>query len=575
MDEELTIGRGDAVYLAHAYLTKVPVSAIIPFIERYTEQGDTVLDPFAGSGMTGVAAMTLNRNAALSDVSALGRHIGSNYCSLVDPKTLCQARELVIDRAKARIGDIYVVGSDMDPVIGGTAKLVKTVWSSVYQCRRCDKRVNYYHAFKNANWVKAAMQCPSCGTQINARLAKIAEEPVVDYLESARWKSQQEFAPVEKLDVLDPHEYGLQEPSLSIPEDREMAKASALRHNGRLTVKSFYSPRNWLALCALHHEISQIENDAVRKKLLFAFTAILTRASKRYQWSPKRPLNAANQNYYVAPVFYEWNVFDLFVRKVQAAIRSDAWIVENNRAYLGLQQMGKVSYQKQSAVSLSIPDSSVDYIFTDPPFGSNLFYSDMALFQEVWLDEFTDETQEAVVDRSSGGARSAERYELMITQALTECRRVLKRNGRISFVFGNSTGTMWALIQRAISNAGLSIVPSEIVILNKGQRSVKGLASGFEHVATLDLILTLVPDEDDRHGVIVPFADDIENTIDSILTNLSGRSVNHVYLEVLRIGIRNRWDLSNIDLRFVAKRLSETGWGVDSVTGVLKSPSGL
>ena len=47
------VRRSDPVYMAHAYLTKVPVTAIAPFIEAFTEPGDVVLDPFAGSGMTG------------------------------------------------------------------------------------------------------------------------------------------------------------------------------------------------------------------------------------------------------------------------------------------------------------------------------------------------------------------------------------------------------------------------------------------------------------------------------------------------------------------------------------------
>ena len=50
--EELVVGRGDPVYMAHGYLTKVPVPAILPFIEAYTQPGDVVLDPFAGSGMS-------------------------------------------------------------------------------------------------------------------------------------------------------------------------------------------------------------------------------------------------------------------------------------------------------------------------------------------------------------------------------------------------------------------------------------------------------------------------------------------------------------------------------------------
>ena len=50
-------GKNDPIYNAHSYHTKVPPRAIIPYILHYTEPGDIILDPFCGSGMTGVAAL--------------------------------------------------------------------------------------------------------------------------------------------------------------------------------------------------------------------------------------------------------------------------------------------------------------------------------------------------------------------------------------------------------------------------------------------------------------------------------------------------------------------------------------
>lgn len=88
LPSEIAVRRSDPVYMAHGYLTKVPVAAILPFIQAFTEPGDVVADPFAGSGMTGVAAIMTGRRARLSDISPLGQHIGSNYANLVDPSLL-------------------------------------------------------------------------------------------------------------------------------------------------------------------------------------------------------------------------------------------------------------------------------------------------------------------------------------------------------------------------------------------------------------------------------------------------------------------------------------------------------
>src|SRR5690606_8636256 len=194
-------------------------------------------------------------------------------------------------------------------------------------------------------------------------------------------------------------------PQVEITPDRQMYQVSALGRNKLTSVASFYSPRNLAVLATLRAEIAKVNDEHIRSKLLFAFTACLTRASKRYQWSKQRPLNAANANYYVAPVFYEWNVFDLFARKIAAMSRSDDWIRQRRGDGSLFDSELDVQYTIASADKLPLPAASVDYVFTDPPFGSNLFYADMALFQEGWLGDFTDVNLEAVIDRSRAGSR--------------------------------------------------------------------------------------------------------------------------------------------------------------------------
>src|SRR5436305_1606802 len=56
---DIRAGKNTYVYDAHTYHTKVPPNGIAQLIEYYTQPGDTVLDPFCGSGMTGVAAASL------------------------------------------------------------------------------------------------------------------------------------------------------------------------------------------------------------------------------------------------------------------------------------------------------------------------------------------------------------------------------------------------------------------------------------------------------------------------------------------------------------------------------------
>ena len=51
-----------------------------------------------------------------------------------------------------------------------------------------------------------------------------------------------------------------------------------------------------------------------------------------------------------------------------------------------------------STAEVNLGASTLDYIFTDPPFGSNIFYADLNLLTESWHRVFTNSGPEAVVD---------------------------------------------------------------------------------------------------------------------------------------------------------------------------------
>lgn len=568
MPQDIFVKRSDPVYMAHAYLTKVPLAAIEPFIKDFSKPGDIVVDPFAGSGMTGIAAALHGRRARLFDISVLGQHIGRNYVNLVDPLGLASSAQQTVEAVTTRLGGVY----DVTCTRCGNehAALSKTTWSAVVRCACCSASVNFYHALENAGWRKSGMKCPTCHSDITSKAARIGEEAVLATAVCPCSPTHIDQAPQPPTTPCNLE--GLQWPDVTISVDRQMYQASALGKHGRTTVASFYSTRNLAVLAALKDAIDHVTDEALRSKLTFAFTAILTRASKRYQWSHKRPLNAANANYYVAPVFYEWNVFDLFLRKVNAAVRADAWLIARHTEATGATSFQPdVTYECSSAENIPLPDNSVDYIFTDPPFGSSLFYADMALFHEGWLGALTDHTLEAVIDRGTQKTRDGGRYEQMLTAALQECRRILRPGGYTTMVFGNSFGAVWALVQRAVRAAGLVIDPDSVVILNKGQRSAKGLASGFEHVATLDLILSMRERRaDDPQTEHAPTVDEVEHAVTSILDNHHADSPSHLYLGLLRRGMAAGWDLSTLDLRLITKALTAKGWGVDPASGKLQ-----
>jgi DNA-directed RNA polymerase subunit RPC12/RpoP len=560
---EIAVRRADPIYMAHGYLTKVPVDAIIPFIGAFTEPGDLIVDPFAGSGMTGVAAAMTGRRARLSDISVLGHHIGANYVNLVAPDVFSQTAARVLRTARHRVPGLYSVPCAR---CGRPAELIKATWSQVYACGNCGASVTYYRALEAASW-KPSLSCPCCGAHLKrSALNRVSEALVQETLRSdcARKQVTQEPSGTEP-----PRFSALEQwPNLPIGPDREMFYRSALAKHGLTTTAAFFSRRNLTALVALREAIMTVADESIRGKLMFAFTSILPRASKRYQWSRKRPLNAQNQTYYISPVFYEWNIFDLFERKIQAALASDDLI----RSRLAFAGPIDVTYDIASAHNLShLMSDSADYIFTDPPFGSNIFYSDMSLFQEAWLGDITDRRHEAVISTAVRNGSTAEHYETLLTSALRECQRVLKSGGWLSMVFSNSRGEIWGIAQRALRASGLELVPTGLTLIDKGQRSVKGLASGWEDTVTADLVFTArKPQAGYRPQMVRPAPESVSDSIREVLAadqQASLSTPSRVYLATIRRYIEQHWELEPLHFQDVVDALLMLGYKVDPESG--------
>jgi 16S rRNA G966 N2-methylase RsmD len=575
LPENITAPRTDSAYNCHSYLTKVPVGAIRPFIETFTRPGELIADVFAGSGMTGLAAATLGRRAALSDISVLGQHIARGYLTPVAHQRFRAEAKRVMDEARAALGNLYMTVRAND---GAEAEMVRAVWSFTYRCPSCATSLVYFAHLSPAG--RAPATCPSCGGPFARRSWPRGEDVPVEVVVRGPGGKQIE-QPVGPMDAQriaaatsDARLAAV--PSLPIDEHREMFSRSALGKAGLIETRAFFSARNAIALLELWQAIGRVTDECIRRKLSFSFTAILARASRRYQWGPKRPLNAQNQTYYIAPVYYEWNVFELFNRKVEAAIRADDELF-GSAPLLADSPNRDVTYTIASAEKIDqLADASVDYVFTDPPFGSNIFYSDMNLFHEAWIGRVTDPASEAVVHttgkRKNG---SAERYETLLRGAFKEAYRVLKPGRHMSVVFGNSSGSIWILVQRALRDSGFEPAPVHVAILDKGQRSVKGLNSGSEGVVTVDLVLTVRKPEAAESleaPRLVAGADTtalIREAVDG-LDPRDARNPSHVYARVLREAIRRHFSLDGLHLGDVLVALREAGFQINAKTGLLE-----
>ena len=121
----------------------------------------------------------------------------------------------------------------------------------------------------------------------------------------------------------------------------------------------------------------------------------------------------------------------------------------------------------------ALPDNSIDHVFTDPPFGENIFYADLNYLVESWHAIRTCSETEAIVDRPKG--KGIADYQRLMQRCFQAYCRVLKPGRWITVVFHNSKNAVWNAIQEAMLAAGF--VVADVRTLDKQQGSYRQVTS--------------------------------------------------------------------------------------------------
>jgi hypothetical protein len=145
-------------------------------------------------------------------------------------------------------------------------------------------------------------------------------------------------------------------------------------------------------------------------------------------------------------------------------------------------------------------DSLFDLVITDPPFGDNIFYSDLANFFHAWLrlplrkdypELFdavkTPNAQEALAPRLLPEEEANDYYRVRLTACWTEAFRVLKDGGLLAFTFHHSEDSQWAVVLASLFESGFLLeqtypIASDEMKGEGGQFGAKGTEYDIIHV---------------------------------------------------------------------------------------------
>lgn len=221
-------------------------------------------------------------------------------------------------------------------------------------------------------------------------------------------------------------------------------------------IHQMYSKRN---LCILADILARIEKSPMGQRLKILFTSQLINISKLNRFRPtvSFPYNPLSGTLYIASMYCDSNPYIAYGNKVDKMVEAFTSVKD---------AVCCISCSSLTEIPGLLPNS-IDYIFTDPPFGANLNYCELSNMWEAWLRVKTNNKGEAVINPAQ--KKALPEYQQLMTDCFRVYYEALKPGRWMTVEFHNSKNAVWNAIQEALLQAGFIV--ADVRIINKQQGS--------------------------------------------------------------------------------------------------------
>ena len=251
-------------------------------------------------------------------------------------------------------------------------------------------------------------------------------------------------------------------------------------------VEKIHTKRQLFSLSILLHYINEITDPIIKDLMRFVFSATLNKSNLTFSSTHGRKASRGDSGimrcyrYWIPPNTLDLNVWEQFDQKFKNTVK---FKLETNLLINGFYK-DNFSVFNLSATQLSqeIPKESIDYIYTDPPYGQHIAYLDLSTMWNAWLGfEVSDSTKKIEVIEGGDLSKSKQEYIKLLETSIQEMFKVLKFDRWMSIVFAHKDPAYWDAIVKSSQEAGFEYVntavqPSSIQSWHKRENPLKVLS---------------------------------------------------------------------------------------------------
>jgi len=433
-------------YQMHRYFARKPANIVAEYIGKYSKQGEIVLDPFCGSGVTPAEALRLDRKAIAIDLDPVAIFLTRLTCQPADLTDFQKAFDHIKEKAREEINKLYLTKC---PKCQSDAITTHTIWQFEDKQSTKARPLEIWYECQN----------PSC----NPKGGKSGEKLVEDYDLAKLLEIEKEDTP-----------FWYPQTRLYYPDGTPFKEGTHLE--GIDSIPSLFTKRALIALSLLYHEIDGLPVGVVRDLMKLTFSACLPQASKLVFVIERRGKMTgaiketeevgswARPRYWVPPKHFEINVWDCFENRFEKTLRGK----EESNEDIPLYQQAKdaddlingkanILLMNESALTAlrKLPPNCVDYVFTDPPYGGAIQYLELSTLWASWLGFKMRYGDELTINPAQ--KKGFDNYHQLLGTIFNEVRRVVRTGRRVTVTFHSTDVKVYNSIIRAVSYAGFDL----------------------------------------------------------------------------------------------------------------------